>query len=261
MSRSAIVLASLLVSAVPAGAVPVDIGTPLVVAESGLSGSTLNFFFDGRPGVNLIDVRGTVDAEFGLDGFVGTELRFTTGILDDGGTGPVFEALTLTFGNRIFTNIGVDGPVPTPLYPVSGGLLTPEDDIAGFEFLIEPPFTEIETPAGSGDYTLTYDGQFAPFGPLTSNDPGYPAIRVGLNVHLSGPRPMREFVDPDCTGAEDACTVSYVEGPLTITRLELGLVNGAPLPEPPAAVPLPAALPLMALALGGLGRRPRRPPA
>jgi len=150
------------------------------------------------------------------------------------------------------------------------------EDMAPFDLFVGPPFTYLLDPfaiGGPGDLnfllgifppetrvydpvtdtvTRTYLGDFSGFGPRTFDaTTGDSFIEVLLSVYLDAPLPMQVFTetDPD-TGAIISST-PYFDGPLSISRITLGTVDGPAVPVP--AVPLPASGLLILAGLGALG--------
>lgn len=236
-------------SAAPAMAAPA--GQPFLVLEADLAGSALDFFWGSMPSGNVeTNLSGRITQSFGWPGAVGQTLSFSVD-----GSGPS-EALSLQIGTEsspgdFFLWLGNVWPgpgVPSPNFLGSG----PGPGDVNFSMIVSPNY--IETDLGSGLYSYDYTGIFAPFSGRVATLPDFELL---LSVYLDGPLPTKTF---EYSESEDGpiLSIDYVEGPLSISKMTLGLVGGTPVP--PAVVPLPAALPLLGAALGGmlLLRRPKR---
>lgn len=216
------------------------------------SGSILDFFTDfGEPsGLNQVSLTGTITSAFGAVGAVGKALAFSTSV----GPGSITGALTL--GATV-----LDGAAVFPAFagaydfdPFQGG-----DGDLNFAFSVFPPFDIVYDAPGDLLGTIVYGGDFSDF-PDREEAPGvFPELDLVLSVYLDGPLPLKLFEYPDDAPPELE-DFPYVEGPLPISRITLGLEGGEPLTDPMPPIPVPPALPLLAgglLLLGLSGRLAR----
>ena len=229
----------------PAAAAPV--GPPHLVANGGdVSGSLLDYFseFGGPSGVKEIDVPGTITKTFGAPSLVGETLSFRSS------QPPLASSARLTVGETTLENDEVeDGLGDYDYDPFVDGL----GDL-NVNIFVLPPI--VGDGVNADDPTLPdflYGGAFAEFGPRTAE---YPDLELLLSIFVDGPLPTKLFEKRDPDTDELLYSEEYIEGPLPISRLTLGLVGGEPLPVP-APIPLPGGLPLLAGGLGLLALRRR----
>lgn len=195
-------------------------GQPFLVIDGpDTTGSILNFFGPFGPSDREdLSLSGTITSAIGAPSLEGLVFDF-----DSSETGSSFN---LTLGTTSVTDFWID------LDPFQSG---PGD--LNISLAVFPPFVEVDL--GGGDYRFDYTGDFAEF---PSQEGGTPEFVVKIAVFLDAPLPVR-FFDDGFGG------VNYVEGALSIDRIEFATAGGDPLPAP---VPLPASGILFLAGLGGL---------
>ena len=215
------------------------VGQPLLVIDAAdggnPTGSLLDFFGPFGPSGQLdASLSGTITEAFGAPSTVGLDFALSTSI--------VLDTASLTLGETVID--GFDIFAATSFDPLQEG---PGD--LNFALFVLPPFTEV--PPFDPFGTFVYGGDFAEFPSRDGDVVDFPEFELRVSVFLDGPLPTREFVDE---GFDPPETFTFVEGPLSISRIEIGTVGGAPLPP----VPLPAGLPLLLGALGAVALVRRR---
>lgn len=240
MIRSLLRVGALIIaSATSSFAGPTDpVGQPFAIITPNGTNSILDNFDGLAPsGVKSVTLNGTVTETFGWDAALGADFSFTSGAyytpttLEIGGESYSYDpSLPGGFLQEIFTTGAYD------FDPFSGD--GPGSMV--FNFMIAPGFTDTFL---DPEYEFNYTGIFADFGPRIAE---FPEFGLQLSVYVSGMFPVQPF-DPTSIGDPFAPT-EYVEGTLNVDYMTLGLIGGTPLPT----VPLPAGLPLILTALGGL---------
>ena len=225
------------ISAAPV--VAASIGQPLLVidaAEGGApTGSILDFFGPfGPSGQKDVTVSGTVTEAFGAPSTVGMSFRFDSSVFLGGAS--------LTLGETMVDDSSLIAS-PDFFDPFVAG---PGD--LNFTLFFAPPFEEV--PPFDPFGTFVYGGAFSDWPDRDANVFDFPEFEFGLSVFLDAPLPTRLFEDPD----DPAFDFEFIEGPLSISRIEFGTVGGPPV----APVPLPAGLPLLLLGIAALGAAGRR---
>ncbi|MEM6939288.1 MAG: VPLPA-CTERM sorting domain-containing protein [Pseudomonadota bacterium] len=226
------------------GASAMTVGQPFLIAEDNLSGSTLDFFDGfGPTGVNVIDVTGTITSTFGAPGLIGETLAFRSNLA------AFTDEAELTVGGTVLSGLEVlEGGSPAydfdPFRPGPGDL--------NIELFVEPPFIDSVNGSDPTKFDFTYTGAYSDFPPSIGVD--FPGIELLLSIYLDGPLPMQTFDVIDSNTNMVTSSFDYIEGPLSISRITLGLIGGEPLPK----IPLPAGMPLLLLGLCALGLARRR---
>lgn len=239
-------IAALFASAAAAPGHAATVGMPFLVIDQDLSGNILDHF-DGAFPSSVIEtsLRGRISQSYGWPAAVGQVVQLNT---------YAYAEMQLSIGANtspgdffVTEGNGWGGDFPDGPYFIGSG---PGPGDLNYSLTVIPNYTETEL--GGGLYEFSYDGIFSAFSGRVAE---FPDFELVMSVYLDGPLPTKTFSYQE---SEDGPILSfdYVEGPLNISRITLGLVGGEPVPS--AVVPLPAALPLLLGALGGMALIRRR---
>jgi len=247
-SKALIALAaSLAIPTTPIQAMP--IGQPLLVAEADLSGSLLDFFdFFGPSGLKILSASGTITSTFGADTLIGETINLNIGV----GGGMINETVQVA-GADLVSGFAIGGGRGSLL---EGSGLTDEGATGVFSFthVANPAFSATFDAGPPATVTFDYDDPFSFYGPRTMEDAlARPEFEIGVNVFFDGIFPTKIFEETDGAG-NVVNTFDYIEGPINVTRIEIGLIGGDPISQ----VPVPATLPLMLLGVSGLALMRRK---
>lgn len=210
------------------------IGQPLLIIEDDLVGSTIDVFSGAQPsGNNEVQFSGTVSSSVGAPDLVGASFTFGTsffGFADEQMTmalnGEVVQGALAGRDAAFFSSFGVDRLL--------------------YELTTTPPVASASTdPLTPGLSTFLYAGAYAAFGPNVASSP---ELTFGIEVILDGPLEVRPFTL--ATGD----IIGFVDGPISVARINVGIVGGPPVPP----IPLPAGGLLLLSGLGGIAFFKRR---
>lgn len=209
----------------------VTLGQPLYVAEANGSGSVLDFFMSGEPsGQKELSAGADITEEFGTSGFLGERISYS---MDLGGNG------TLSLGSYV-----LDINTFTAGFGGASGDDFADTGLISTTFEVNFPVISFRPDPLGGLEILTLD--LDPFGAGMTLETKDPFVEIGVNIFYDAPLPTKTFDSPFFG------PVDFIEGIFDVTRIEVGLIGGAPVPDMPQ-VPLPAGGILMLTALAGFG--------
>lgn len=214
-------------------------GQPFLIADDDLNGSVLNYFdVFGPTGVRVLNLSGTITEAIGAPGLVGEGIAFDSGLAD------FTNEASFTLGTTVSSGFDISNTGPG-LYDYDGFVPGPGD--LNLTFLVFPTFTDQPNASDPTLYDFFYTGDYEDFPDKIGAD--FPEIELMMSVYLDGPLPMKTYEETDPVTGNVTFTFDYVEGPLSVERITVGLVGGEPVPSVPP-IPLPAGFPLL---IGGLG--------